>query len=103
MLGNQMLGNNYSLDAMTLGLRLILRATSQAWVVGYWAVNAPSTTMASPVTSEAESEHSQATASAISSGVPLRPMGSVLTILINDFLRSFLENRVVRSSNAECP
>ena len=41
----------------------------------YCAVKAPSTAMARPVTREAESEQSQATASAISSGVPLRPMG----------------------------
>ena len=42
---------------------------------GYCAVNPPSTAIASPVTSDAASEHSQATDSAISSGVPSLPMG----------------------------
>ena len=36
----------------------------------------PSTTMACPRTKEAASEHSQTTAAAISSGVPIRPIGS---------------------------
>ena len=44
-------------------------------VDAYCAVNAPSTAMARPVTSDAASEQGQATASAISPGVPLRPMG----------------------------
>ena len=35
----------------------------------------PSTVMLWPVTNEAASEHSQTTASAISSGVPIRPTG----------------------------
>src|SRR5712691_89304 len=43
----------------------------------YCATNPPSTVMVCPVTNEAASEQSQTTASAISSGVPTRPMGSL--------------------------
>src|SRR5215475_14968782 len=43
----------------------------------YCVTYPPSTLMACPVTNEAASEQSQTTASAISSGVPTRPMGSV--------------------------
>src|SRR3712207_1128943 len=40
------------------------------------AVCPPSTTMACPTTKAAASEHSQTTAAAISSGLPIRPIGS---------------------------
>ena len=43
----------------------------------YWVTNPPSTAMLCPVTNDAESEQSQITASAISSGVPIRPTGSI--------------------------
>lgn len=44
----------------------------------YCATNPPSTVMVCPVTNEAASEQSQTTASAISSGVPTRPIGSLV-------------------------
>src|SRR5215467_12950322 len=43
----------------------------------YCATSPPSMLMACPVTNEAASEQSQSTASATSSGVPTRPMGSM--------------------------
>src|SRR4030095_6372985 len=43
----------------------------------YCVTYPPSTLMACPVTNEAPSEQSQTTASAISSGLPSRPVGSV--------------------------
>src|SRR2546426_9424855 len=43
----------------------------------YCAMYPPSTLMACPVTNEAASEQSHTTASAISSGVPTRPIGSL--------------------------
>src|SRR5215813_14059971 len=43
----------------------------------YCATSPPSMLMACPVTNEAASEQSHTTASATSSGVPTRPMGSV--------------------------
>src|SRR5919197_885320 len=43
----------------------------------YWATTPPSTAIVCPVTNEAASEQSHTTASAISSGVPTRPMGSL--------------------------
>src|SRR2546425_11517361 len=46
----------------------------------YWAEAPPSTAMVCPVTKEAASEHSHTTASATSSGFPLRPAGSAIII-----------------------
>src|SRR5713101_8258502 len=46
------------------------------WTCYYCAVRPPSTVIEHPVTNEAASEHSQMTASAISSGRALRPIGS---------------------------
>src|SRR5712691_2992020 len=46
----------------------------------YCATNPPSTVMVCPVTNEAASEQSQTTASAISSGCPIRPTGSLAII-----------------------
>src|SRR5712691_12949748 len=43
----------------------------------YCATNPPSTVMVCPVTNDAASEQSHTTASAISSGVPTRPIGSL--------------------------
>src|SRR5262249_9084662 len=45
-----------------------------------WATAPPSTDMACPVTKDAASEHSHTTASAISSGFPIRPTGSAAAI-----------------------
>jgi hypothetical protein len=49
------------------------------WLTGhrYGTTNPPSTTSACPVTKEAASEHSQTTAAAISSGLPILPIGSI--------------------------
>ena len=46
----------------------------------YCATYPPSTVIVCPVTNEEASEQSQTTASAISSGVPTRPMGSLAMI-----------------------
>src|SRR6266566_739781 len=46
----------------------------------YCATYPPSTLMACPVTNEAASEQSHTTASAISSGLPIRPRGSMAMI-----------------------
>lgn len=42
----------------------------------YCAIQPPSTAIGSPVTNDDASEHSHITASAISSGLPIRPTGS---------------------------
>lgn len=42
----------------------------------YCAIQPPSTAIGSPVTNDEASEHSHTTASAISSGLPIRPTGS---------------------------
>src|SRR5581483_10017532 len=47
----------------------------------YCAIYPPSTGIARPVTNDAESEQSHTAASAISSGLPKRPLGCALTIL----------------------
>ena len=52
----------------------------EPWL-GYWAMYPPSGVMVWPVTKEAASEHSQTTASAISSGIPSLPIGVWETIL----------------------
>ena len=65
-------GPTYAVEGCALTLTLSQRERE---FVGYCAVNPPSTAMASPVTSDAASEHSQVTDSAISSGVPSLPMG----------------------------
>lgn len=56
-----------------------LRRTLTLGWSAYCAVSPPSTAIAHPVTNDALSEHSQSAASAISSGLPLRPMGSIAT------------------------
>ena len=53
------------------------RSASSMNLLVYWVTSPPSTTMLCPVTNDAESEQSQITASAISSGVPIRPTGSI--------------------------
>src|SRR5712691_8231868 len=47
----------------------------------YCATMPPSTGIGKPVTNDAASEHSHTTASAISSGFPIRPTGSTAAIL----------------------
>src|SRR5438445_5268172 len=46
------------------------------WQGRHYTVWPPSTTIACPMTKAASSEHSQTTAAAISSGFPIRPIGS---------------------------
>ena len=62
---------------MTLGdLLACLRYLDVIHDLLYCATYPPSTVMVCPVTNEAASEQSQTTVSAISSGLPNRPMGS---------------------------
>ncbi len=48
----------------------------------YCAIQPPSTAIGSPVTNDDASEHSHITASAISSGLPIRPTGSAASSVV---------------------
>jgi hypothetical protein len=69
----------YLTGAVRRSVCLVSRPTGEPFWVSRrlgWVVWPPSMTMACPRTKEAASEHSQSTAAAISSGVPIRPIGS---------------------------